>query len=183
VANRAGALPADAAMIAKAVREATGRVVHFATDRRLGATPGVDMLLVKAGAVGSHPANLQRLLYEEEELVLAFPETGPAHGLRGRYRLGRFDRLGPLAAAAHARVPIVPVAVVGAEEAAPVLGRVRRLALSTGVPLPAKIRLRFLAGSMAQREEDLGALAADLRALIQENVLELVARRRSVWLG
>jgi hypothetical protein len=59
------------------------------------------------------------------------------------------------------------------------------------LPLPAKFKLRFLE---PVRTDDLGrapwrdqrlvdALSADIRALIQENLLEMVAGRRSVWLG
>ena len=45
-----------------------------------GAFPVLDMLLVKAGGVNAHPANLHRLLFDEGQLVLAFPEAGPATG-------------------------------------------------------------------------------------------------------
>ena len=116
---------------------------------------------------------------------------------RSRYRLRRFDGLDFVECAMRARVPIVPVAVLGAEEATPVLGALHptrllpRLPLTTGVPLPAKFRLRFLE---PVRTDDLGEqpwrdralvsqLGEDVRALIQENVFELVAGRRSVWLG
>ncbi|MEA2148103.1 MAG: hypothetical protein QOG59_3690 [Solirubrobacteraceae bacterium] len=190
IANHAGALPADAAMIAKAIREGRpgARPVHFATDRRFGAVPGLDMLLVKAGGVNAHPANLHRLLFDEGQLVLAFPEAGPAQVLRARYRLRPFRRLEPLRAALRAGVPIVPIAVLGSEEAAPVLGRLglsrlRRLPLASALPLPAKLRVRFLDRVAPGAQTDAETLGADLRSLIQENLLEMVSQRRSVWLG
>ena len=185
IANHAGVLPADAAMIAKAIREQRpgAATLHFATDRRLGATPGLDMLIVKAGGVSAHPANLHRLLFDEGQLVLAFPEAGPASVLRSRYRLRPFERLEPLRAALRAGVPIVPVAVLGAEEATPVLGRLRRLPLGAALPLPAKLRLRFLDAVTPSASADVTRLAGDLRALIQENLIEMVSQRRSVWLG
>jgi len=185
IANHAGVLPADAAMIAKAIREQRpgARSLHFATDRRLGATPLLDMLIVKSGAVAAHPANLHRLLFDEGQLVLAFPEAGPSSALGSRYRLRPFDRVGPLRVAVRAGVPIIPIAVLGSEEATPVLGRLRRRPFGAAFPLPAKLRLRFLEAVTPPADADAVGLAGDLRALIQENLLEMVARRRSVWLG
>jgi 1-acyl-sn-glycerol-3-phosphate acyltransferase len=155
--------------------------------------PGLGMALTKLGGVAAHPANLHRLLYDEGELVLAFPEgrQGTAKPLGRRYLLRRFDP-DVAVVAARAAVPIVPVAVLGAEESSPVIGRLRgRIGRFTGVPvpvpLPAKFRVRFLEPvDVAGADRDPGAraaLAADLRALIQENLLEMVGARRSVWLG
>ena len=77
VANRAGALPSDGAMIAKAVRDEhpRARLVHLATERGIRRVPGLGMLATKVGVVADHPANLHRLLFDERELVLAFPEA------------------------------------------------------------------------------------------------------------
>jgi 1-acyl-sn-glycerol-3-phosphate acyltransferase len=201
VANHAGAIPSDGAMIAKAIREEhpRRRAVQLATESQFAGFPGLGMLVTKLGAVGAHPANLHRLLFDERQLVLAFPEghRGVRKSLVQRYRLRRFDRVGFVATALRARVPIVPVAVLGAEEALPrfgSLGPLRRLAnlpLTTGLPLPAKFRIRFLEPvETDQLDEAAGAdpgfveaLQSDVRALIQENLLELVAQRRSVWLG
>jgi len=98
------------------------------------------------------------------------------------------------------RVPLIPVAVLGAEEAVPVLARVggfRQLhrvpsvPVAAPLPLPAKFRIRFLepidTAPMAIASSDdpglVARLSDDIRALIQENLLELVAERRSAWLG
>ena len=153
VANHAGTLPIDAVMIAKAVRQEhpRARPLHLSAAPRLAGIPGVGMALTKIGGIAAHPANLHRLLYDEGELVLAFPEghDGPAKPFGRRYLLRRFDP-SVLGIAARAGVPIVPVAVLGAEESTPVLGRVggRLLGRWPGVrlplPLPAKFRLRFL---------------------------------------
>jgi 1-acyl-sn-glycerol-3-phosphate acyltransferase len=100
----------------------------------------------------------------------------------------------------RARAPIDPVAVLGAEDAQPIfanvnplrrLTRLPRLPLTPILPLPAKFRIRFLEpvatgdlGDAPWLDQGLvQTLAQDIRALIQENVLELVAARRSVWLG
>ena len=197
VANHSGALPSDAAMIAKAVRDEhpRRRAVHLVTEPRLAALPGLGMLARKLGAVPEHPANLHRLLFDERQLVLAFPEgrVAVSKPLSERYRMRRFDRSGLLIAAIRAEVPIVPVAVLGAEEATPVLAtlkaldRVPYLPVVPPVPLPSKFRLRFLepieTASMSAVAREERTLAEEIRALIQENLLELVAARRSVWLG
>ena len=84
------------------------------------------MLLPKIGCVAAHPANVHRLLYDEEQLVLVFPEgrKGTEKLYKDRYRLRRFGRGGFVEAAMRARTPIVPVCVVGAEEAAPVFAQI-----------------------------------------------------------
>jgi 1-acyl-sn-glycerol-3-phosphate acyltransferase len=204
VANHGGALPPDGAMIAKAIAEEhpRPRPIALATERSYAGIPGVGMLLTKVGAVSGHPANVHRLLFDEEQLVLAFPEgrEGSSKAFSERYRLRGFSGRGWVEAALRAGVPIVPVAVVGSEEAVPVLARVgllRRLTrlpavpVAPLIPLPAKFSIRFLepistAGLGPEPWRDAGLLAAlshDVRALIQENVLEMVADRRSVWLG
>jgi 1-acyl-sn-glycerol-3-phosphate acyltransferase len=204
VANDAGALPSHGAMIAKAVRDEHQwpRPVHVCTERQFAGVPGVGMLVTKLGGVAAHPANLHRLLFDERELVLVFPEgrQGRSKTIKERYRLRRFDDADFVRSAMRAAVPIVPLAVVGAEEALPVFARVnplRRLtrlpylSVATTLPLPAKFKIRFLEpvatdglGEAAWRDPGLvRAFGEDIRALIQENLLEMVAQRRSVWLG
>jgi len=134
--------------------------------------------------------------------VLVFPEgrSSTSKPVNERYRLRRFDQTEFVEGAMRARAPIVPLAVVGAEEAQPVLARLgfpRRMSRLPGLsvapvlPLPAKFRIRFLEPVSTQslgvapwRDEALvQALTHDIRALIQENLLEMVSHRRSVWLG
>ena len=50
------------------------------------------MLHTKLGRVPAHPANVERLLADEGQLVLAFPEGG-TKPLSERYRLRLFDTL------------------------------------------------------------------------------------------
>jgi len=200
LANHAGAIPPDGAMIAKAIREehARPRPVHLLTARSLTGVPGVGMLQTKLGRIAPHPANLQRLLFDEAQLVLAFPEgtAGSGKPVKERYRLRRFASRGLIEAALEARAPLVPVAVLGAEEAAPLITRMKvpalpRIPLGLPVPLPAKLKIRFLEpidtaqlASGTGRDHGLsGRILEDVRALIQENLLELVAERRSPWLG
>jgi 1-acyl-sn-glycerol-3-phosphate acyltransferase len=203
LANHAGAIPPDGAMIAKAIREEhpRARQLHVLTARRLTGVPGIGAFQTKLGRVAPHPANIHRLLVDEDQLALAFPEGAPAttKPFKERYRLRPFESGRLIEAALKARVPVVPVAVLGAEEALPVFAhvpglrrliRIPSLPLAAPLPLPAKFRIRVLEpidtaelASAAGRDRGLASrLTADIRALIQENLLELVAERRSPWL-
>ena len=137
VSNHAGALPPDAAMIAKAVKEehARPRPVHLTVEHFFKGYPGFSMLVAKIGGVPAHPANVHRLLHDEEQLVLVFPEgrKGTEKLFKDRYKLRRFGRGGFVEAAMRARAPIVPVCVVGAEEAAPIFAQVSFLQRLTGL--------------------------------------------------
>ncbi len=215
VSNHAGALPPDAAMIAKAIKEEhpRPRPLHLTVEHFFRGYPGFSMLLPKIGAVAAHPANVHRLLFDEEQLVLVFPEgrKGTEKLYRDRYRLRRFGRGGFVEAAMRARAPIVPIAVVGAEEAMPAfaqLGLLKRLTGLIYVPitptfphlgvlggmtyLPAKFRIRFLPpvptddlGSDEPWEDKalVQSIAHEVRASIQEELYDMLAERRSVWLG
>jgi 1-acyl-sn-glycerol-3-phosphate acyltransferase len=212
VANHAGALPPDAAMIAKAIREEHPhpRPLNITVEHFFKGYPGFSMLIPKIGCVPAHPANVQRLLYDEEQLVLVFPEgrKGTEKLYKDRYRLRRFGRGGFVEAAMQARAPIVPVCVVGAEEAAPVFAQVGLLKRLTGLLyfpitptfphlgvlgmlgyLPAKFKIRFLDPVSFDEEgmnEDkalVQTVAHDIRARIQEGLWDMLAKRRSVWFG
>jgi 1-acyl-sn-glycerol-3-phosphate acyltransferase len=208
VSNHSGALPPDASMIAKAIKEEhpSPRPLSLTVEHFFKGYPGFSMLLPKIGAVPAHPANVQRLLADEQKLVLVFPEgrKGTEKLFKDRYRLQRFGRGGFVAAAMRAKVPIVPVAVVGGEEAMPIFGHLRALQRLTGllyapvtplVPgplyLPAKFKIRFLAPVPTDRMsgepwEDKGlvqTVAEDIRSLIQAELLDMVGQRRSVWFG
>src|SRR5436309_25875 len=126
--NHSGALPPDASMIAKAIKEdhPHPRPLNVTVEHFFKGYPGFSMLVPKLGCVAAHPANVQRLLFDEQELVLVFPEGRKATEklYKDRYRLRRFGRGGFVVAAMRARAPIVPVCVVGGEESAPVFVKV-----------------------------------------------------------
>jgi 1-acyl-sn-glycerol-3-phosphate acyltransferase len=212
VSNHSGALPPDAAMIGKAIREEHPhpRPLNITVEHFFKGYPGFSMLIPKIGCVAAHPANVHRLLYDEEQLVLVFPEgrKGTEKLYKDRYRLRRFGRGGFVEAAMRARAPIVPVCVVGAEEAAPIFAQVGLLKRMTGflyfpiTPtfphfgvlgmlgyLPAKFKLRFLEPIHFDRDdmyEDkalVQTIAHEVRARIQENLHEMLAKRKSVWFG
>ena len=115
-------------MITKAIKEehARPRPLHLTVEHFFKGYPGFSMLVAKIGGVPAHPANVHRLLHDEEQLVLVFPEgrKGTEKLYKDRYKLRRFGRGGFVEAAMRAQVPIVPVAVVGAEEAMPIFAHV-----------------------------------------------------------
>jgi 1-acyl-sn-glycerol-3-phosphate acyltransferase len=214
VSNHSGAVPPDAPMIAKAIKEEHPhpRPLHLTVEHFFKGYPGLGMLVQKIGGVPAHPANVHRLLADEQQLVLVFPEgrKGTEKLYKDRYRLRRFGRGGFVEAAMRARAPIVPIAVVGAEEAQPIFAHIPALQRLTGLIyfpitptfphfgllgmagyLPAKFKIRFLTPVPT---DDLGdepwedqalvqTIAHDIRATIQEELLDMVGKRRSVWFG
>src|SRR4029450_8350558 len=126
---------------------------------------GVGMLTNKIGLAPAHPANAQRLLCDEGRLALVFPEGQKASRKLywQRYKLRRFGRGGFVRTAIRAGVPVVPIAVVGGEEAMPIFAHMPTLQRMTGLiyaplnhafpwfgplagamSLPAKFKIRFL---------------------------------------
>jgi 1-acyl-sn-glycerol-3-phosphate acyltransferase len=214
VSNHSGALPPDGPMIMQAIHHEhpTPRPLYMLAENWFKGYPGAGMLTNKLGLVGAHPANAQRLLHDEGRLVLVFPEgqKGSRKLYWQRYRLRRFGRGGFVRTAMRAGVPIVPVAVLGAEEAMPIFAHVPLLQRLTGLIyfpvnhafpqfglaaalmyMPAKFKIRFLepvdlSRYTAEDAEDL-ALVQDvgegIRARIQLELDDLRSSRKSVWFG
>lgn len=214
VSNHSGALPPDAPMIMQSIRHEhpRPRPLYMLGEHWFKGYPGVGMLANKIGLVAAHPANAQRLLRDEGRLALVFPEgqKGTRKLYWQRYKLRRFGRGGFVKTALRSGVPIVPVAVIGAEEAMPIFAHVRALQRLTGLIyfpvnhafphfglaaglmyLPAKFKIRFLEpvtldGYGPDDAEDVAlvqTIAEDVRARIQREVDRLVASRTSVWFG
>ena len=212
--NHSGALPPDAPMIMQAIRREhpRPRPLYMLGEHWFKGYPGVSALTAKIGLVAAHPANAQRLLADEESLALVFPEGVKATRKLywQRYKLRRFGRGGFVRTAIRAQVPIVPVAVVGAEEAMPIFAHVPLLKQLTGLPyfpinhafphlglaaavmyLPAKFRIEFLVPidtshlgpEDAEDPALVQSLADDVRARIQTRLQERQLRRSSVWFG
>src|SRR4029434_2621884 len=89
----------------------------------------------RIGGVRACRENAERLL-AKDELVAVFPEGEKGMGKlwKDRYRLQRFGRGGFVKLAIRTGTPIIPVAVVGSEEAAPMLGKVTWFAKNIGIP-------------------------------------------------
>jgi 1-acyl-sn-glycerol-3-phosphate acyltransferase len=214
VSNHSGALPPDGPMIMQAIRHEhpVPRPVYMLGENWFKGYPGAGLLANKIGLVGAHPANAQRLLGDEGRLALVFPEgqKGSRKLYWQRYRLRRFGRGGFVRTAIRAGVPIVPVALIGAEEAMPIFAHVPLLQRLTGLIyfpvnhafphlglaaaamyLPAKFKIRFLepvdlSAHGPEDAEDIGlvqTIAERIRGRIQAELDTLVAARTSVWFG
>jgi 1-acyl-sn-glycerol-3-phosphate acyltransferase len=137
IANHSGTVALDAVMVQYAVaREHPSRRAM----RNMGADlvyrlPFVGPLARKTGNAVACPDDAYELL-RRGELLGVFPEgfKGVGKGWRERYKLQRFGRAGFMEVALRAQVPIIPIAVVGAEEAYPMIGNATLLARMLGLP-------------------------------------------------
>ena len=210
VSNHAGAIPSDAPTIMHGVESELGRPVYGLADQFFKGTPVLGTLWARGGGVVAHPDNAYRLLREQSQLVLVFPEgsKGPGKTFNERYRLRRFGRGGFVEIAMRAGVPIIPIAVVGSEETMPILFKLPSLAKVIGtpyfpitanmalgplaaIPFPAKLKLRVLDPvtfdvppdqSRYSRRRIMDESEA-IRQKIQSALYEMLQRRRSVWFG
>jgi 1-acyl-sn-glycerol-3-phosphate acyltransferase len=137
VGNHSGTIAMDAAMLAVALLDDHPARRHL---RLLGAdfifrTPVLAEFARKAGATLACNPDAERML-RNGEVVGVFPEGFKGIGKRyvDRYKLQRFGRGGFVSAALRTGAPIVPVAIVGAEEIYPLIGDIKPLARLLGIP-------------------------------------------------
>ncbi|GAB4208222.1 MAG: hypothetical protein OHK0013_26520 [Sandaracinaceae bacterium] len=137
VANHAGALPWDGLMLQTAIRleHPAHREMRWLTEDFIAHSPFFGALTNRLGAVRACPENAERLL-AQEKLVAVFPEgeKGLGKPWAKRYEIQRFGRGGFVKLALRTRTPILPVGIVGSEEAHPLLFRMDRLARLFGMP-------------------------------------------------
>jgi 1-acyl-sn-glycerol-3-phosphate acyltransferase len=212
VANHAGAIPSDAPVIMHGIEKELERPVYGLADYFFRTVPVVGTLWARAGGVSARPGNAYRLLKEQQQLALVFPEgtKGPSKSYTDRYQLRRFGRGGFIEIAMRAGVPVIPIAVVGSEEAMPVVFRLPSVAKALGIPyfpvtanlltmgplgallpFPAKFKLRVLDPISFDVPSDQDRYsksrvmeeAERIRTLIQECVYDMLRVRRSVWFG
>ncbi|AKQ65966.1 acyltransferase family protein [Myxococcus hansupus] len=203
VANHSGALPYDGLVMSMALtRERPDlREPRWLVEDQVFHAPMVGTLFNRMGAVRACPENALRLLDEHRPLVV-FPEGYQALSkpFGERYRLKRFGRGGFVKLALRTGAPIVPVAIVGAEETSPLLGRIPASFLGLPyvpltplgpLPLPAKWSIRFgepigVEDFPPEAADDLGEvqrLTERTRESIQSMLQSLLRERRSVFAG
>ncbi len=121
VANHSGQLPFDGVNIGGALllEASPPRLVRSMIDRFVLRMPYISYIFSRWGQILGTPDNCRRLL-DDEEVILVFPEGtgGISKPFHKRYQLQEFG-LGFMRLALATNTPIVPVAVVGAEEQAP----------------------------------------------------------------
>jgi len=212
VANHSGTLPYDGMMIKTAVKREhpQHRDVRWLAEDFLFHFPFLGSFTNRIGAVRACQENAERLL-QQESLTAVFPEGVKGIGklFRERYQLQRFGRGGFIRLSLRTRTPIIPVAVVGAEETNPMLFRIDYLSRALGIPyipvtptfpllgplgllpLPTKWRIHFgelvsfddYGPEAADDEMLVGRLADQVRESIQSALAAAVRKRASVWLG
>ena len=136
VPNHSGQLPYDGVVIgiATLLQATPPRMVRAMAERYFPSLPFIAELFARSGVVVGDPINCRNLL-EADNAILVFPE-----GARGcsklwheRYRLKPFGR-GFMRLALETGAPIVPIAVIGAEESIISIHNWKSLAKLIGAP-------------------------------------------------
>jgi 1-acyl-sn-glycerol-3-phosphate acyltransferase len=210
VANRSGLLPYDGLMLSHSIereRPGAGRPRFLVADWLMH-LPFVHATVAQLGGVRACRENVERLL-ASKRFVIVFPEgaKGAAKAFRERYRLQRFGRGGVVRVALESGVPLLPVGIVGAEEAHPLLFKLAAPARSLGLPflpvtptfpllgplgllpLPTKWSIRIgepiamdhLEPAAAADELLVSRLTEDMRSRIQTLVDTGLRARESIW--
>jgi 1-acyl-sn-glycerol-3-phosphate acyltransferase len=210
VANHSGTIAFDSVMTQVAVHDEHPAHRNL---RMLGAnlvfqTPFLGDVARRAGHTLACHEDAERLL-SSGEVVGVWPEgfKGIGKPFAERYRLQRFGRGGFVSAAVRTKTPIVPTAIVGAEEIYPMIANASVLARVLGlpyfpitptfpalgplglVPLPSKWLIHF---DEPIRTDDLPEGAADdpavlfeitdqVRERIQRTLYDLLAQRGGVF--
>ncbi len=212
VANHSGTLPLDGLVLRAALRldHPSGRDLRWLAEDFHFYLPFAGVFLNRVGAVRACPENAERLL-DKDSLVAVFPEG--VHGIkklfRDRYRLQRFGRGGYIRLCLRTRTPLIPCAIIGAEETNPLLFRFERLAELMRLPylpvtptfpllgplglLPAPTRWKIRFGEPIsfdaygpQAADDtvlVGRLSERVRSSIQALLDTGLRARKSVWFG
>jgi 1-acyl-sn-glycerol-3-phosphate acyltransferase len=200
-ANHSGTLPLDAAMLwADVLRHGEPpRIARMAVDLFVPRLPFVFTAFARCGAIGGDRRTVSRVL-GAGELVGIFPEGVPgiAKPRSERYRLRPF-RPGHAELAIRHGAPIVPVAIVGAEEQWPELARIESFHAfgapylpvpATPFPLPVRYHVRYGAPIDPRRRWTADAaddpaiargLAEEVRRAVQALVDGALADRHGVF--
>ncbi len=202
-----GVIPYDAACTLVAIHDATGRFSRAIGDNLFGQVSFVQDFLRRQGAVVGQPEVVERLL-RRGHYVLVFP--GGARDMERPYLTQRYRVLphrgyapghgGYIKIALRTRTPIVPLAVVGAEEAHVMLANVPPLARIVGVPLfpwllfplplPVKLYIRFGppivlpgTGADANDQQKVDQLNKMVRRRVQQLIDDTLRRRSGIILS
>lgn len=203
VANHSGQLPFDGVVIGCAtfLEPPQPRLVRSMVEYFVPSVPFASYLFSRWGQITGTPENCRRLL-AAEEAVLVFPEgaRGISKPFSKRYQLAEFGK-GFMRLALEMQAPVVPVAVIGAEEQAPAVNikPLARLLRTPSfpivpyppfvplVPLPVKYRVYFgepmmFTGDPDDDEDVLDEKAKTVKNRIQSMIhLGLREREHVFW--
>jgi 1-acyl-sn-glycerol-3-phosphate acyltransferase len=212
VSNHSGQLPWDGAMVALAVyrQHPSQRLARTLYASWFPTIPFFSQMFVKCGQTLATEDNGIRLL-EQDELIAVYPEgyKGVGKLYKERYRLARFGRGGFIRMALKTGAPIIPVAVVGAEETYISLAKSPTMARLTGfpyfplsptwpwlgllgfVPIPTKWTIQFgepiaMDGYGPDAAKNLvlvSQLTDQVRNIVQQMIYTRLSQRHSVLMG
>jgi 1-acyl-sn-glycerol-3-phosphate acyltransferase len=206
--NHSGTLPVDGAMLKIAVLKEHGRNPWLLAADLVFRFPVLRGLTKAAGNMRAGRDETVDLL-RKGELVGVFPEgfKGIGKGWFKRYQLQRFGRGGFVEVALQTGSPIIPTAIIGAEEIYPMIYNVKSVARTFGlpyfpitpffpllgplgaVPLPSKWLIAFgepisVAHHGPEASDDLQLvleITEEVRGIVQRMVAELLAKRRTTF--
>lgn len=201
ISNHSGQLPFDGLMIGTAflVEPKTPRYVRGMAERWSADLPFISTLFARSGAVVGDPNTCKDLLHRNEA-VIVFPEgvKGISKLYTERYQLLRFGH-GFMRCALEGQAPIVPVAVIGAEEQAPAVANIMPLAKLLGMPalpiifpqvvplpLPVKYRIHigkplWFSGDGTEDSDIIAKYVQQTRSHIQNMIDEGLKKRHSIF--
>ncbi len=213
VSNHSGMLPFDGAMIKYYFREIhpSHRDIRPLAENFVYYLPFIGAFMNRVGGVRACQENAEILL-RRDEAVIVFPEgvKGIVKHFSKRYQLQRFGRAGFVKLAIRTRSPILPTAVVGAEEIFPIIAKFDALGklfhLPTlpiplnlfllgpffWIPFPTKWRIKFgklitkTAELPPEAENDdilINQISLEVRLIIEDMLHELLSKRKSIWTG
>lgn len=212
VSNHSGTLPYDGSMIRMSVtnEHPAQRDVRFLVEDFVYYLPFIGTYMYRIGGVRASQENAERLL-NNDHLVAVFPEgvKGIGKYFKERYHLQRFGRGGFIKLAIKTGSPIIPVAVIGAEEIHPILYKSSLLAKPLGIPyvpitptlpllgplglipFPTKWSIHFgkpidvkkYGTKVLDDELKIHQLSEEVRQTIQRMIADGLRKRRSVWFG
>lgn len=211
VSNHSGALPYDGTMIHLAIfnKHPARRNVRFLVDNFVFDLPLLGRFIEKTGGVRANHENATAILLRGN-LIAVFPEgvAGISKTYDERYKLKRFGHGGFVRLAMRTGAPIIPAAVIGAEEIHPIIWKSRTLAEPLGipfipftptfpwlgplglVPLPSKWRIVFgkpvpfsgFKSEDAENDKLVQRHALKIQNSVQKMIDMALKRRRSIWI-
>ncbi len=204
VSNHSGQLPLDGMILGASMflDSEPPRIVRSMVEKWTQTLPFISTMFSRVGQVVGVPENARRLL-DLGEAILVFPEgaRGISKSFANRYKLGEFG-LGFMRLALETDTPIVPVAVIGAEEQYISFGNFGALAKAFGMPnfpilpqfllpggqlpLPTKYRIYFgepmaFEGDPDDDDAVIEEKVAKVRGTIQSMLNRGLKERRSIF--
>ena len=201
IANHSGQLPFDALMIGMAfmLEPKHPRLLRGMAERWSAELPFIGTLFARSGTVVGEPKICEELL-NQGEAVMVFPEgvKGISKLFKDRYKLADFGH-GFMRLALKTKTPILPVALIGAEEQAPSFANFKRLGQFLGtpgfpmifpqlipIPLPVKYRIHIgkpivPKGSGKEDDETLAKLVQKTQDKIQHMLAQGLKKRKGIF--